>query len=254
MNAGVNVDTDTMREKIRQQLEQRKKDDMNTNMAVNKLKDGVRETDAKVSPPPPINDSNKPKDVVDIKSIKFFETNNIFQKVDFIGLYFASSWCSQSKPATEALGNAFGKNIDLLLTSKSLQDNNIDDKKKQIGIIYISSDRTQDEFKKIINLHNDWLIPMYSDGNNEETTQLKRMFHTCAEEEESKIKIERKYGIPRLIILDSEKKTVITTDGVNDVLNDGVRALERWKDLKKNMMISEDAVKKKGGVGVPNIV
>lgn len=162
--------------------------------------------------------------------------SNLSSKTNFIGLFFASSWCNTSQPATDALQNTFQQQ-STILTSRILKDDNSE--KKEIAIIYVSSDRTQEEMEQYISKHTDWMIPLSNTNKDDMSNNIKRAFNTCAEEEvNSNINnIERKHGIPRLIILDTDMN-VITTDGVNDVINDGVDAIKRWKDLKNIKDIS----------------
>jgi len=162
--------------------------------------------------------------------------SKLSSKTNFIGLFFASSWCNTSQPATDALQNTF-QHQSTLLTSHVLKDDNSE--KKEIAIIYVSSDRTQEEMEQFISKHADWMIPLSNTNKDDMSNNVKRAFNTCAEEEvNSNINdIERKYGIPRLIILDADMN-VITTDGVNDVINDGVDAIKRWKYLKNIKDIS----------------
>lgn len=229
MNADVNIDRDEMmkREKAPEKLK-------NPEEFLNQVPDKIKEkTDVKS---------------VDTPGMEYLDTvpavSKLLTKTNFVGLYFASSWCSTSQPATDTLQSTFSQSDKLLLPS------NVDtEQQKELAIVYISSDRSQSEMDDYLTKHN-WMIPLTNTNKDEVSNTIKRMFKTCAEEEAPDIAdMERNYGIPRLIILDSNKN-VITTDGINDVINDGVDAIKRWVDLKKVKDVSIG----KGDGERPNIV
>lgn len=197
---------------------------------------------------------NQVRDKINVKSddstpsMEYLETvpivSKLLTKVNFVGFYFASSWCPTSQPATDTLQSTFSQSDKLLLPS------NVDtEQQKELAIVYISSDRSQSEMDDYLTKHN-WMIPLTNTNKDDVSSTIKRMFHTCAWEEVPNIdSMERNYGIPRLVILDSSRN-VITTDGINDVINDGVDAIKRWVDLKKVKDLSVG-----GGDGDrPNIV
>jgi len=72
---------------------------------------------------------------------KFSELKYALANSDLVALYFAASWCPMSTPISIALDLAFG-NGDILLTNDGIR--------KELSIVYVSSDKTLDTFNGYI--------------------------------------------------------------------------------------------------------
>ena len=150
---------------------------------------------------------------------KFSELAYALENSNLVALYFAASWCPMSTPISIALDRAFG-NDDILLTN--------DGGRKELSIVYVSSDKTLDTFNGYI--HNrKWLAVPYE---SKERNDLKRHFSTCAKIELEELDIDRKHEIPTIIVIDSKTHGVITTNGADDVDHMGDGALQHWKDMQ----------------------
>jgi hypothetical protein len=150
---------------------------------------------------------------------KFSELEYALATSDLVALYFAASWCPMSTPISIALDLAFG-NGDILLTNDGIR--------KELSIVYVSSDKTLDTFNGYI--HNrKWLAVPYE---SKERNDLKRHFSTCAKIELEELDIDRKHEIPTIIVIDSKTHGIITTNGADDVGHMGDEALQHWKDVQ----------------------
>lgn len=150
---------------------------------------------------------------------KFSELSYALENSDIVALYFAASWCPMSSPISLALDRAFGK-TDMLLTKKG--------GRKNLAIVYVSSDMTLDEFDGYIHNRN-WLsVPFESKQRND----LKRHFATCAKRELEELNIDRKHEIPTIIVIDSKTHGIITSNGASDVDQMGEDSLQHWKDIQ----------------------
>jgi hypothetical protein len=147
------------------------------------------------------------------------------QHSKLIGLYFAASWCTESTPVTEALDELFR---DIILPPKSEDE---EDARKVIeryplAIVHVSSDTKEAKFQDYI--RQNWIAVPF---DSPEKSALKRKFQVCAQPEIESLRIDRKYEIPTLLILDSETQTVLTTNGVDDLDEYKDKALQHWMEL-----------------------
>ena len=156
---------------------------------------------------------------------RFSELKYALEHSELVLLYFAASWCPMSTPVSEALDEAFGN--DVLL--------NRDGKKKTLSIVYISSDRSLEEYNKYIR-GRQWLAISFE---SPERNNLKRHFATCAHRELEELQFDRKHEIPTGIVIDSTTQGIITTNGADDVSEMGAEALDHW--LKIQQWASETA-------------
>jgi len=150
---------------------------------------------------------------------QFSELSFALQNSDLLALYFAASWCPMSTPTSRALDDAFGKN-GVLLTPEG--------GRKTLSVVYVSSDKTLDEYNGYIHDRNWIAIPFESP----QRSQLKRHFSTCAHRELEELGIDRKHEIPTIIVIDSQTQGIITTNGADDVDQMGEGALEHWTDMQ----------------------
>lgn len=149
---------------------------------------------------------------------------------EMVGIYFAASWCPDSTPATQTLMKTFGSSSSLLLPPQT-EDNkgNPPSERYPFSIVYVSSDKSEQDALTYGDLENWIRVPFESS----ERTDLKRHFQTCANSEKKKLNVHRKYGIPTLIIVDSDTESVLTTDGMGDVEALGAdSAIERWEHMQ----------------------
>ena len=150
---------------------------------------------------------------------QFSELKYALEHSKIVLLYFAASWCTMSTPISDALDEAFGKG-DVLLTRNG--------KKKNLSIVYISSDETLEEYKEYTRKRH-WLpIPFDSPEKNE----IKRHFATCAQKELDELQFDRKHELPTGIVIDSRTQGIITTNGADDVDEMGAGALEHWLKMQ----------------------
>jgi hypothetical protein len=150
---------------------------------------------------------------------KFSELSYALKNSELVALYFAASWCPMSTPISLSLDRAFGR-TDMLLTNKG--------GRKNLAVVYVSSDETLDEFDGYIR-NRQWLaVPFASKQRND----LKRHFSTCAKREVEELNIDRKHEIPTIIVIDSKTHGIITTNGADDVDQMGEDSLHHWKDIQ----------------------
>lgn len=154
-----------------------------------------------------------------------------------LGLYFASSWCPDCYREVTPSLNKFYHDSLLLVDDKEEKKNN---EKRLMDIVYISSDDTIEQFSKMTNTFlKD--IPFIPFENVKERSELKRYFGTCAGKEYSGLSctnkgspFQRKFGIPTLILIDCEKQSILSENGIEELMmstkknNDGVNALDGW--------------------------
>jgi len=141
---------------------------------------------------------------------------------EIVGLFFAADWCPQSTPVTNLLDAVF---------VSSLFEPRDDDKplkeKHVLTIIYVSSDRNEDHMHKYRRSHWHWVK-----YHGEERANIKRHFKTCAKREMKGLGMERReHEIPTLIVISGRTRQVLTYDGVTDVQEKGIEALDKWLAL-----------------------
>ena len=154
-------------------------------------------------------------------STQFSELSFALHNSDLVALYFAASWCPMSTPISVALDKAFG-NKDYILKPN-------DKGSKPLSIVYVSSDRDEDEYNEYIDNRNWLAIPFEST----QRTDIKKHFKTCAHRELEELDIDRKHEIPTIIVIDSESEGIITTNGADDLDDLGGKAFDHWKDMQK---------------------
>ncbi|KAL9188602.1 hypothetical protein ACHAXT_006980 [Thalassiosira profunda] len=150
---------------------------------------------------------------------QFSELGFALKHSDLVLLYYAASWCPMSTPVSIALDEAFGK---------SNQGVQAQTPRASLAIVYVSSDRTEEEYEQYLQGRNWLAIPYESSERNE----LKRHFSVCAHRELEEIGIDRKHEIPTIIVVDSQTEGVITTNGAEDLSEMGADALKHWKEMQ----------------------
>lgn len=113
-----------------------------------------------------------------------------------VGIYFSAHWCPPCRGFTPELVKSY-KNV---LASKGME------------IIFVSSDKTEDEFKGYF-AEMPWLALPYSDRSLKGTLS-------------KKYKVS---GIPTFVVLDGKTGEVITTDGRSALMSDPSGAKFPWK-------------------------
>lgn len=130
-----------------------------------------------------------------------------------LGLFFAASWCPDCTAVTPSI-DAFAF-----------------DNKKNIQVVYISSDTSEAEMKEYVP-SSFFVVPFDCE---EERANLKRHFAVCAAKERGPLGMtseERKFGIPTLIILEKATGIVVTSDGVGDIMgSNGDSIVGKWKSV-----------------------
>ena len=136
-----------------------------------------------------------------------------------IGLLFAAKWC----PDCTNVVPAIGKVIDAVANGEEDRD--------WFKVIYISSDTDEmsiQQFKPSSMLH----IPHSA---VEERTRIKQRYSTCAAKEMSALQIPlRKNGIPTLLLLNAMTGTILSENGVDDVMDPAttdLHVINQWKKL-----------------------
>lgn len=118
------------------------------------------------------------------------------KKSKIIGLYFSAHWCPPCRGFTPVLATCY---------DEWKKDN------KSIEIIFISSDKNEEEFKNYFK-EMPWLaIPK---NNTDAINSIKTHFNVR--------------GIPTFIVLDSNGK-VIDSDARNEVASKNVEAIKKWE-------------------------
>lgn len=134
-----------------------------------------------------------------------------------VGLYFASSWCPDCTPITPKL--------------KLIYESQKEEEERALEIVYISSDNTLDQFQSTLkNHHGAWSSVPFNESS-QELSLIKSHFGVCAMKEMKDLKMkqsDRKFGIPTLILIDSQTQEVVSTQGVKDVEDIGLDCLKKW--------------------------
>ena len=183
------------------------------------------------------------------KSLKYPFLNS-----KLIGLYFAASWCPISTIPSKQLDEYYNDKILLKppppsqpLIQKEGEDTTnedddtvtINDTISDLSIVYISSDKSENEMNEYINGRN-WITLPFDNDNEGERTLLKKQFSTCAKYEVSQLNINRKFEIPTLIIIDSETHGILTMNGIEDLNEFGSMAIEHWIGLSSLVKSLQD--------------
>jgi thiol-disulfide isomerase/thioredoxin len=155
---------------------------------------------------------------------------DIFPRSELTALYFGASWCPSCLAFTNLLDQSFS---DESAPGRSRilhpEDTAV---KKDVAIVHVSSDATEEDMKNFLR-HNWMAVPF----NHPDRSNLKRFFRVCAEREQDDLGVKRQYEIPSLIIIDSETKALVTSNGVHDVQVHGAKAIDEWLKLR-NMVTS----------------
>lgn len=168
-----------------------------------------------------------------------------FVHSEVVGLYFAASWCPQSTPVTNLIDEQF-RDITIQPphdfrdkdTNSSIEVGVGDEQIKTeppvrngFSIVYVSSDlneHTMIEYSKP-----NWFVVPYSNYVNERQ-HLKKFYKTCARREMTELNIlHREREIPSLIILSGETRHVLTYNGIQDIQDYSVQAVDHWLELNR---------------------
>jgi len=130
----------------------------------------------------------------------------------FTLLLFASSWCPDCTPVVPLLSRFY--------TAANAGE-------KKIGGVYVSSDRTDDAIRKHASLlPSDFVtVPTLEDRSG-----LKKLFGACAGSEVSGLPgIQRRFGIPTIIVIETATEKVVSEDGVGDIRSHGEKCVGIWE-------------------------
>jgi hypothetical protein len=157
-------------------------------------------------------------------------------RAELVAVYFASKWCPDSTPVTQKLMELFPDQDDIHEFTLLLPDDLSKpkpDKKADLAIVYVSSDHTEKQMMAYGSSKN-WIRVPFSEpnlaaGEDLERTQLKRHFYTSAANEQEPLEVERKHGIPHLLVIGEGR--IITHHGADDIKEYGRGSLQQWKEL-----------------------
>ena len=114
----------------------------------------------------------------------------------YLAIFFSASWCAPSKTFLAMLKEFYSEvNID----------------SKQCEVLFVSLDRTEDEFKHYYATM-PWLAVPYSQGAR-------------AQELRARYRI---IGIPQLVVVKSEDGALVTLKGRKDIHEQGVKTIADW--------------------------
>jgi len=145
-------------------------------------------------------------------------TTEALAGLDAIGIYFSAHWCPPCKAFTPKLAEAY----------KKLQDAG-----KKFEIVFVSSDKTEDQFKSYF-AEMPWIaLPFDQKDINEKLNE----YHECE-------------GIPHLAIIDGNTGETITTDGRDEV--SGAKFIETfpWRPTEMSMAEFGDTLRNPDGTTV----
>jgi len=130
------------------------------------------------------------------KNGQLVSAESVLQEVDIICFYFSAHWCPPCRQFTPVLADFYTE----------LKDDNA-----KIEIIFISSDRSENDMKTYMNdSHGDWLALPWGSPTS---SLLKQKYKVS--------------GIPCLIVVKKDG-TIISTDGRSDVHRKGTACFREW--------------------------
>ncbi|EEQ98179.1 thioredoxin, putative [Perkinsus marinus ATCC 50983] len=142
--------------------------------------------------------------------------DEVMLKKDIIALYFAAHWCPDCRAFTPTV-NKFYEDVKAKNPDK-------------LEIIFISSDKSENE--QVAYHQNDmpdWLRVPFNDKRTRAV--LKKEYGVCAKKEMEDIGMsdsQRKAGIPTLVVLSKNRRTVKVFDAGADIEKYGDAAVDRW--------------------------
>jgi nucleoredoxin len=131
----------------------------------------------------------------------------------FIGIYFAGSWCGPCRTFTPSLINFY-------------ENSNKDQMK--IEIIYVSFDKDQTDFQESLSKM-PWLALEYKNPLTEALTNNFKV-----------------YGLPKLVIIETEINAVIVDSARADILEKPDTCFDKWISLKKKVGMDVWVIIKQG--------
>ncbi|KAF4659639.1 hypothetical protein FOL47_007494 [Perkinsus chesapeaki] len=141
--------------------------------------------------------------------------DDVMLKKDIIALYFAAHWCPDCTAFTPTL-NKFYEDV------KAKDPNKLE-------IVFVSSDKSENE--QVAYHQNDmadWLRVPFNDKRTR--AMLKKEYGVCAKKEMDDLGMsdsQRKSGIPTLVVLSKNRRTVKVFDAGTDIEKYGDAAVER---------------------------
>lgn len=135
-----------------------------------------------------------------------------------VALYFGASYCKENR----LLRDSFLRDERLLPQEGSLPWS-AEKEKYPLAIVYISSDDVEGSSQ--------WI---HVNSKNERNA-LKRKFRVGTAKESQELKIETKFPVPSLFVIDSESNGVMTPMGMIDLKEKGSDALKEWLKFQKSI-------------------
>ncbi|EER08368.1 thioredoxin, putative [Perkinsus marinus ATCC 50983] len=157
--------------------------------------------------------------------------DEVLLKKDIVALYFAAHWCPDCTaftPTVKKFYESLLRELEncFLCSVQDVRAKNPD----KLEIIFVSSDKSENE--QIAYHRNDmpdWLRVPFNDKRTRAT--LKKEYGVCAKKEMEDIGIsdsQRKAGIPTLVVLSKNRRTVKVFDAGADIEKYGEAAVDRW--------------------------
>ena len=145
---------------------------------------------------------------------------------EIVVLYFAASWCPMSTPVTQDLEKYFGDSSDVLVPQSVSEETAKSVVKSKLAIVFVSSDRSEKRALKYGSAN--WIrVPF---GSSDETN-LKRYFKTCAAGEAIPLNVDRKHGIPNVIVIDAKTHNILSKTGEQDLKDHSHETLDHWNQI-----------------------
>lgn len=140
-----------------------------------------------------------------------------------LGVYFASSWCPDCTPVTPRLSLLHAETTTTTFKDESAESANTE--KSLLNVVYVSSDTNANQMERCMKgvSFSANAVPFAAVN---ERTELKRLFGACAGREARDLGMDasgghaKRFGIPTLIIVDCATGSIVTENGVSDVMND----------------------------------
>mmetsp|Transcript_8837 Transcript_8837/g.14696 ORF Transcript_8837/g.14696 Transcript_8837/m.14696 type:complete len:248 (-) Transcript_8837:47-790(-) len=135
-----------------------------------------------------------------------------------VALYFGASYCEDNR----LLRDSFLRDERLLPQEGSLPWSS-EKEKYPLAIVYISSDDVEGSSQ--------WIHV----NDKKERKYLKQKFRVGTAQEAKELKMEAKFPVPSLFVIDSESNGVMTPMGLVDLKEKGADALKEWLQFQTNI-------------------
>lgn len=132
--------------------------------------------------------------------------NDAFKDVKMTAYYFGAKWCDDCVKFSPLLRDIYNE----------AKENN-----ESFEVIYVSSDKTEDEMREFVSeFHPDWYV-FYVDEEDDTTDDFQLIWGLRGFLDIN--------GIPNLVVM-KEDHTFATMDGITDLIQKGPQAIAYWKE------------------------